>query len=185
MRSFRKVIFWIHLTCGLLAGIVIFIMSVTGALLSFERNIIEFSEREARYVMANENAPKQTPQEIIEKVRNARPEAKPSAMSVENESNASWLFSLGREGQLYVNPYTGEIEGEGNKAVRGFFTEMRNWHRYLALSGDQRPIGKAITGACNLLFLFLAISGVYIWMPRNLNWRAIKPVMWFRRGPPR
>ncbi len=182
MRSFRKFIFWIHLTCGLLAGVVIFIMSVTGALLSFERNIIEFSERDARYAAANENAPKLTPQEIIQKVREARPDVKPSAMSIENDPNAAWLFNLGRDGQLYVNPYTGEIAGEGNKPVRGFFAEMRNWHRYLALSGDERPIGKAITGACNLLFLFLAISGVYIWMPRNLNWGAIKPVMWFRGG---
>lgn len=182
MRSFRKVIFWIHLTCGLLAGVVIFVMSVTGALLSFERNIIEFSERDVRYVTVNANTPKLTPQEIIQKVQSARPDVKPSAMSIENVPNAAWLFNLGRDGHLFVDPYTGEIAGEGNKAVRGFFTEMRNWHRYLALTGDQRPIGKAITGACNLLFLLLAISGVYIWMPRNLNWRAIKPVAWFRRG---
>jgi uncharacterized iron-regulated membrane protein len=179
---FRKVIFWIHLTCGLLAGVVIFVMSVTGALLSFERNIIEFSERDARSVTVNANAPKLTPQEIIQRVQSARPEVKPSAISIENIPNAAWLFNLGRDGQLFVDPYTGEITGEGNKTVRGFFTEMRNWHRYLALAGDERPIGKAITGACNLLFLFLAISGVYIWMPRNLSWRAIKPVAWFRRG---
>lgn len=182
MRSFRKVIFWIHLTCGLLAGVVIFVMSVTGALLSFERNIIEFSERDVRYVAADQNASKLTPHEIIQRVRSARPEVKPSAMSIENVPNAAWLFNLGRDGHLFVDPYTGEIAGEGNRTVRGFFTEMRNWHRYVAMAGDQRPIGKAITGACNLLFLFLAISGVYIWMPRNLNWRAIKPVVWFRRG---
>ncbi len=61
-------------------------------------------------------------------------------------------------------------------------TELRNWHRYVALSGDQRPIGKGLTGAGNLLFLFLAISGIYIWVPRVWAWRSFKPVMWFRRG---
>jgi uncharacterized iron-regulated membrane protein len=61
-------------------------------------------------------------------------------------------------------------------------SELRNWHRYVALSGSGRPVGKAITGAANLLFLFLAISGIYIWMPRQMRWSALKPVMWFQRG---
>ena len=170
-----------HLTAGSLAGVVIFVMCVTGALLAFERQLIEYGDNDVRFVTASGKA-RLAPQEIIEKVRLARPDARPSAMSITSEPNAAWLFNLGREGQLYVNPYTGEIVGEGNKTVRGVMSELRNWHRYVALSGDGRPVGKAITGAANLLFLFLAISGIYIWMPRNLNWRAIKPVIWFRRG---
>jgi uncharacterized iron-regulated membrane protein len=182
MKRFRKTIFWTHLVTALIAGVVIFIMSVTGALLAFERNIIEFAERGARYVAASEDSQRLSPQEIIEKVKATRPDAKPSAMSITNEENAAWLFNLGREGQLYVNPYTGEINGEGNATVRGAMSELRNWHRYVAMSGDQRPIGKAITGACNLVFLFLAISGIYIWMPRKVEWRRMRPVIWFRRG---
>ncbi len=46
MKTFRKLLFWLHLISGLAAGIVIFIMCVTGALLSFEKNITEFAERE-------------------------------------------------------------------------------------------------------------------------------------------
>ena len=171
-----------HLVAGLTAGVIIFIMCVTGALLSFERQMIEYSERDARYVTPVEGAVKLSPQQVIEKLREARPEAKPSAMSITNEPGAAWLFNLGREGQVYVDPYSGAITGEGNKSVRGMMTELRNWHRYVALSGDGRPAGKAITGAANLLFLFLAISGIYIWMPRQLRWSAIAPVIWFRRG---
>ncbi len=182
MKTFRKILFWMHLSAGLTAGIIIFIMCVTGALLAFERQIIEYSERDVRYVTDPGNAAWVSPQEILDSVRRARPEAKPSAMMRTSESNASWLVSLGRDGQVYVDPYTGEITGEGNRSVRGFMTELRNWHRYVALSGDGRPVGKAITGAANLLFLFLAISGIYIWMPRQWRWSAFKPVMWFQRG---
>jgi uncharacterized iron-regulated membrane protein len=188
MRSFRKIIFWMHLIAGATAGIVIFIMCVTGALLAFERQVIEYAERDARYVEVPNGAAKLDPQRIIEKLREARPDAKPSAMSITNEPGSAWLFNLGREGQVYVDPYTGQITGEGNKSVRGLMTELRNWHRYVALSGDGRPVGKAITGASNLLFLFLAISGIYIWVPRVWAWRSIKPVIWFRgglRGKPR
>jgi len=171
-----------HLLAGATGGAVIFIMCVTGALLAFERQVIEYSERDARYVQIPNGSAPLDPQQVIEKLREVRPEAKPSAMSIANEPGAAWLFNLGREGQVYLDPYTGQITGEGNKSVRGLMTELRNWHRYVSLSGDGRPVGKAITGASNLLFLFLAISGIYIWMPRIWAWRSIKPVIWFRRG---
>lgn len=179
---FRKIIFWLHLTAGVVAGTVIFIMSVTGALLAFEKNIVEFAEREMRVVEPVENARKLSAREILDKVREVKPEAKLSAISLQNTPNAAWQISLGRDGQIFVNPYTGEITGEGATDVRGFFRAVTDWHRWLALSGDNRPIAKAVTGASNLAFLFLAISGVYIWFPRRLSSKHFKSVLWFRRG---
>ncbi len=182
MKTFRKIIFWLHLISGVTAGVVIFIMCVTGALLSFEKNIIEYAEREMRYVAAPEKADKLSIREILSKTLEAKPDAKPSAIVLQNNENAAVNINLGRDGQVFVNPYTGEITGEGAKDVRGFFRSMTDWHRYIAMSGDNRPIGKAITGACNLAFLFLAISGIYIWFPRRLRWKNFKTVLWFRRG---
>ena len=170
-----------HLCAGLTAGVVIFIMCVTGALLAFERNIIEWSENEARYVTTSGDK-RLSPTEILAAATEAKPDVKPSALASLNEPNSAWQVSLGRDGIFFVDPFTGEISGESNKKVRSVMSELRNWHRYVALSGDQRPVGKAITGFCNLLFLFLAISGIYIWVPRILTWRSIKPVIWFRSG---
>lgn len=181
MKVFRNIIFWLHLISGLLGGVVIFIMCVTGALLSFERNIIEWSERDARYVQAIDS-PKLPVSDVLAKVIETRPDAKPSAIAIKNEPGAAWEVSLGREGILFANPYTGEITGESNKSVRAVMSGLRDWHRWIALSGDGRPVGKAITGASNLLFLFLAISGIYIWVPRVWAWRSFKPVMWFKGG---
>ena len=182
MRVFRKVIFWTHLSAGAAAGVVIFIMCVTGALLSFERQIIEYSEREVRNVHVDADSEPLGAQQIVDNVKTARPESKPSSMLITSEPGASWQINLGREGVLFVDPYSGEIVGQGNSTVRSVMTELRNWHRYIALSGDKRDAGKLITGVSNLLFLFLAISGIYIWFPRNLSWKTVKPVIWFRRG---
>jgi uncharacterized iron-regulated membrane protein len=44
----RKVIFWLHLTAGATAGVIILVMSLTGVLLAFERQIIAIAERESR-----------------------------------------------------------------------------------------------------------------------------------------
>ena len=37
----RRVLFWSHLLAGVAAGVVILIMSITGALLGFERQIVD------------------------------------------------------------------------------------------------------------------------------------------------
>ena len=59
---------------------------------------------------------------------------------------------------------------------------MTAWHRYLALEGASRATGKMITGAANLGFLFLVVSGLYLWFPRVWTWLQFKNVLWFRRG---
>lgn len=181
MKTFRTVVFWLHLISGLAAGIVIFIMCVTGALLAFERQTIEWSERDVRYVNVG-SEPKLAVAEVLAKVLEAKPDAKPASIAIKNEPGAAWEISLGRDGVIFADPYTGAVTGESNKTVRNVMSTLREWHRYVALSGDQRAAGKAITGAGNLLFLFLAISGIYIWFPRNLVWKAVKPVIWFRGG---
>ena len=66
--------------------------------------------------------------------------------------------------------------------MRQFFTTMTNWHRYVALAGDARPTGKAITGAANLMFLFIVLSGMYLWWPKSLTWGQVRNVTWFRGG---
>ncbi len=177
---FRKIIFWLHLTAGVAAGMVIFIMSVTGASLAFEKNLMEFAEREMRFVVPNQSVGKLSVQEILGKVREAKPEAKIFGNLSAKRTEPAWLVALGRDGQVFVNPYIGEIAGEGAKGVRGFFRTMTDWHRWLAASGDNRPIAKTVTGVRNLAFLFLAISGVYMWFPRRLSLQHYNPVLWFR-----
>jgi len=44
--GFKRMVFWLHLTCGVVAGTVILVMSVTGVLLSFEPQLVERAERD-------------------------------------------------------------------------------------------------------------------------------------------
>src|SRR5262249_7328639 len=41
---------------------------------------------------------------------------------------------------------------------------------------------RAITGACNLAFLFLVVSGFFLWWPRTWTWGHFKNLLSFRRG---
>jgi uncharacterized iron-regulated membrane protein len=41
---------------------------------------------------------------------------------------------------------------------------------------------RAITGWSNLIFLFIVLSGLYLWFPRKWSWQHVKPVLLFRGG---
>ena len=44
MKQFRKIIFWCHIPVGIIAGLIILIMSVTGVLLAYERQITAWAD---------------------------------------------------------------------------------------------------------------------------------------------
>jgi uncharacterized iron-regulated membrane protein len=46
----RRLVFWLHLLTGITAGAVILVMAVTGVLLTFEPQIVDFAERNLRTV---------------------------------------------------------------------------------------------------------------------------------------
>src|SRR5277367_2936555 len=46
--SLRKTLFWIHLAIGCSAGAVVFLMSVTGVLLAYQRQITNWADRSLR-----------------------------------------------------------------------------------------------------------------------------------------
>lgn len=179
MQKIRKVLFWIHLISGILAGVVILTMATTGSLIAFEPQLTQFAERQIRTVQtpAN-NAPRLGIDAILQKVKDAKPKAKPSGVTLQSDANAAATISLGREGVLFVDPYTGNILGEGSK-IRNFFRFCTDVHRWLASEGETRPIGKGITGAANVCFFILALTGIYIWFPKKFTKQYLNPILFF------
>jgi len=50
MQSLRTVIFWMHLGAGVVAGVAILVMSVTGAALALKPQILSAVEKDVRFV---------------------------------------------------------------------------------------------------------------------------------------
>jgi uncharacterized iron-regulated membrane protein len=163
----RKIIFWLHLSAGLIAGSVVLVMSVTGVLLAFERQLTEWADRDLRVVPPEPGAVRLSISALIAGVRAIESEAMPSGLTLRSDPSAPAAINLGRERTVFVNPYTGAVLGEGPKRARDFFRSITNVHRWLGTPEENRAIGRAITGACNLAFLFLVISGFYLWWPRQ------------------
>ena len=178
----RRILFWLHLATGLVAGLVILIMSVTGVLLMYERQITEWADRGYRAAPPSPGAARLPAEALLGAVLAARPGSPPTTLTVQSDPAASAAVSLGRGRTVYVSPYTGRILGEGSPQVRAFFRSVTDWHRWLGAGEESRDVGRKITGACNLAFLFLVLSGLYLWVPRDWTWRKVRGVLWFRRG---
>jgi uncharacterized iron-regulated membrane protein len=112
----------------------------------------------------------------------ASPDAKPSNVIVRADRRAPVTVAFGRERTLFVNRYSGTVLGEGAKGVRGFFRMNQDVHRWLAMKGEGRDVGKRITGVANAIFLFIVLSGLYIWIPKRKTRAAFGNLAFFRGG---
>ena len=174
MALFRKILFWTHLITGSITGIVILIMSVTGVLLTYEKQMITWSDREFRVAAPEDGNGPMAAGALLAAVAGQR-DGRPDSITWESDRSAPVLLGYGRE-QVYANPYT-ESSSASPRRMRGFMSDMRAWHRWLAGTGEKRAIGKAITGASNVVFLFLVASGIYLWMPKGWTWNKLRPIV--------
>jgi uncharacterized iron-regulated membrane protein len=177
----RRVIFWAHLICGVSAGLVILMMSFTGVLLTYERQMIAWADRGYRSSPISGVQPMS-----MEALLAAQPQA-PATVTVRSEADAPVELSYGPERIVYVDAYTGERLGEGAQGIRKFFSSVTQWHRWFGAAVERRATARAITGACNLAFLVLLITGAFLWFPpmigrfrgglsgkaRDFNWHNV------------
>ena len=177
----RKVFFWLHLTSAVVAGLVILVLCVTGTLLTYEKQVTRWADGYRRAPIAG--ATRLPVETLLARVRETR-SALPSSVMLEADPTAPATLAYGREGTLFVDPYDGAVLGEGSSRARAFFRSVTDWHRWLSASGDNRARGKAVTGAANLVFLFIVMSGVYLWWPRSWTRRSLRAVTWFQGGLP-
>jgi uncharacterized iron-regulated membrane protein len=178
----RRIIFWLHLSAGVIAGSVVLVMSVTGVLLAFERQLTEWADRDSRVVPPEPGASRSSISALIASVRVAEPDAMPSGLTLRSDPVAPAAINLGRERTVFLNPYNGAVLGEGSKRARDFFRLVTNVHRWLGTPEENRATGRAITGACNLAFLFLVISGFYLWWPHQGTKNAGRAIVLLRAG---
>lgn len=180
MIKCRQILFWLHLACGLVAGLMIGLMSFTGAALAFEKEIVAWAGRDVRHVAPpSAGATRLSLDDMVKRVRAARPELRPTNVVVSSDSQNAVAVSAGKEDVFYVNPWSGKVRPEGAEGMRRFMSAVKSWHRTLGREGDQRAVGAAITGICNAALLVLTVTGLCLWWPRAWSWRGLRTMAWF------
>lgn len=174
----RKTIFWIHLICGVTAGAVVLMMSATGVLLTYERQMLDWAVQDL-YVEPEPSAERLPVETLVAAVEASEPGFEASSFVIRPEAAAPATVIQGRRNARYVNAYTGEALGMAAPGMRSFFSDMTGWHRYFNKTGDERPPWRAITGASNVAFLFLVLSGMYLWLPKIFSRAMFRVRLWF------
>jgi sulfite reductase (NADPH) flavoprotein alpha-component len=177
----KKTLFQLHWFFGISAGLVLALMGITGATVSFQDEILRTLNPSVLQV-EKQVAGVLPPAELVEKIEGASGK-KVAMLWVETDSGnaARVIFTPPpgeRRGQMrYFDPYTAEFMGDATG--QDFFGLMLQLHRFLAM-GDS---GRQITGACTLILLFFCLSGLYLRWPRQWkSWRAWLTLDWKKKG---
>lgn len=181
MKLIRKGIFWSHLVAGTAAGIVVLIMSVTGVLLTYQRQITSWADTRSLAVIKPDGE-RLSAEPLLDRFRQRYSDFSVVSMTIASNSQSPLTITISGNRKFFVDPYTGEVLGEGSKGVRSFFRFVTDWHRWLGATGENRNAARAVTGASNLLFLFLVITGFYLWWPRKWSPAQLRNVTSFKRG---
>lgn len=176
----RTLVFWPHLVAGITAGIVILAMSVTGVVLTYERQLIAWSDSQYRSTVPAQGGSRLAVETFLQTIRTEHPDVAATAITVGSAADAPVAVAVPQR-TLYFDAYSGRLLGEASQGMRRFMSETRAWHRWLAVEGDGRPVARFITGWSNFLFLFIVVSGFYLWFPRKWTWNHVRTVLLFNR----
>ena len=176
----RTLIFWPHLIAGVTAGVVILLMPVTGVLLTYERQLIAWSDSHYRSTVPAQGGSRLSVEALLQTIRTDHPDIAANAMTVGSAPDAPVTVAVPQR-VLFFDAYSGRLLGEGAQGMRRFMSETRAWHRWIAVEGDGRPVARFITGWSNFIFLFIVVSGFYLWFPRKWTWNHLRTVLLFNR----
>jgi uncharacterized iron-regulated membrane protein len=174
----KKLATKLHLILGLASGLIVLIVSLTGALYVFEQEWRELTQ--AKYFCVERQNGVEIPlskvQQIVaknypkEKITNIRLEKSDSERKV-----STILVATKSKLSLSLNPYSGEIIG-----VRNMNTDMMSAavqiHTNLLL-GD---VGEEIIKWNVLIFFIMVSTGLWLWMPPNI--KMLKWVIRFKKN---
>lgn len=170
---FRKINDWLHLWLGLTSGLVVFIISITGCIYVFEKDIRSFTQ--PYQFVERQGQPFMLPSQLVSIAQNYAfgnlpdtGEQQIKSIQYGDESRAAIAaYQTKKEGyvMIYMNPYTGEVL---HKKVlnRDFFRIILAGHFYLWLP---KEIGKPVIATSTLIFVVLLLTGIVMWFPKNLK----------------
>ncbi len=168
--TMRKIFRNIHLWLSIPFGVLITLICFSGAMLVFEKEVMELCHRDLYFVKKAGTAPLPMDQ-LMTKVAAALPDSiSVTGVNISSDPERTYQVTLSkpRRASMYVDQYTGEIMGKYERAP--FFNLMFRMHRWMLDS--MKPDGgifwgKIIVGTSTLMFVFVLISGLVIWWPRT------------------
>ncbi|SFQ68724.1 PepSY-associated TM helix domain-containing protein [Hymenobacter arizonensis] len=157
----------LHLWLGLSSGLVVFIVSLTGAIFTFQDEIRDVTEP-WRTVEAQASMPMLLPSRLQTAALAKHPGVAKASTWVtyfgpERSATVFFTSPAGTPTQVYLNPYTGRVLHELDLS-RHFFTIVQEIHMTLLLP---EAVAKWVVGGSVVIFLVLLGTGLALWWPKR------------------
>lgn len=178
-HTLKATLHQVHSIAGLVLALLLALIALTGAIMSFEDEIVEHLNAGIMQV-APRDVPALMPDELIARLKAAQDIGKVAAVTLSSDPSSAVRVRFGRDEQggrpasLYVDPFDARVLG----SPRGeeFLATVRRLHRWLLIPGDAKGWGRQITGVAALGLIVMLISGLVLRWPR----RATSVKMWLR-----
>ena len=171
--TLRKFINDVHLWLGIGSGIILFLVCLSGTILTFEEEIKDLFAKE--FVVADASGSRLSMKELSESLSKEGIVGNVTIPAVRDKALNFSVKTSPKERRgttYYVDPYSGEYQKVQKSNLDGFFMTMFIMHRWLLLDTE---IGRPIVGVATIIFLFLSISGIILWFPKKMKWKNFKP----------
>lgn len=161
-KKFKNAIRQIHLWLGLITGIIVFVICITGSLYVFEEDIRDVAGKELLHVEPS-SQPFIGLEEIILNFQQIAPKEKINSIRItENEPGATVQILNKKKQVFYFDPYTGKLVGQQG---RDWLNVVYDLHTSLMLG----ETGKMIQGWSVVIFLCMLITGLILWYPAKIK----------------
>jgi uncharacterized iron-regulated membrane protein len=171
----RKALFQVHLWTGIALALYILVMSLTGTVLIYRRELSKAFSGEPR-VLAGPG-PRMTGDELRQAARRAHPGYEVTQLFEPRKPDQAvevWLSRGPQKMQRLFNPYSGEDLGASLQAGFRFVLWLADLHDNL-LFGRAGRLSNGVGSVCVTL---LTISGIVIWWPGINKWRRSLIIDW-------
>ena len=171
--GFRTFMNDLHLWLGLASGIILFLVCLSGTILTFEHEIKDATRESMTVTPGSQPVPLP---DLVDRVA-AQEGGTVTGLTLPAGDDEPYRFSVKsdptqrRGSTVLVDPFTGAIQAEGPSSADDFLFVMFRLHRWLLLD---TAVGRPIVGVATIIFLLLAVSGIVIWFPKKLRWKYIK-----------
>lgn len=162
----KKISGWLHLWLGLVSGLVVLIVAVTGAIYEFQPEITKLTQP---YLTVKAEDKLFLPISDIKAIALKQlPNKQPIRIILKGKTDAAVVLFFAKKPEpyyynVYINPYTGKVLSVKNMR-EDFFTIILAGHMHLWLP---ETIGAVIVAYATLIFLLIIITGIILWWPRN------------------
>ena len=169
----------IHLGLALISGLFLLIVSLTGAVMIYAKDIQHLIEPNKWLVTPQANL---IPYDVLIQNVQAQTKQKITFFMPEQAPETAWQFRLTNKHYASVNPYSGSVLNvyESTDTIYGFAMGLHRWLLFENSKGEKTF--KNWMSVCALLLLINVLLGFYLWVkPKNRVKRlAIKPKAKFR-----